>query len=194
MRYLWLYVFILFTTLCEGQNCFDAYDTMFEDGADTLNYEQFHERELAFLQSLNGCIPPDFSVVSINGDDFILSALKGKVVVLNFWFTTCLPCLKEIPYLNELTEEYDHDEVVFIALARDDHDKLQSFFDRFGSFDYQIITESHEIATDFKVVAWPQSMVINKQGQVYQSWAGMHGDAKALVDEINQAIGDCLRD
>jgi len=185
-----LYVF--FVKLSMAQNCFEAYDAMFENGADTMNYEQFHKRELAFLESLNGCTPPDFSVVSLSGNELILSALIGKVVVLNFWFTTCLPCLKEIPHLNNLTQNYDADEVIFIAFARDNEEKLNAFFKRFGSFDYQIIPESHKIATEYKVIGWPQSMVINKQGKVHQSWAGVHGSAEALAKEIDSAILDCL--
>ena len=46
---------------------------------------------------------PDFTLKDLTGKKWRLSQLKGKTVVLNFWFTTCPPCIQEIPDLNELT-------------------------------------------------------------------------------------------
>ena len=122
----------------------------------------------------------------------VLSELEGKVVVLNFWFTTCIPCLKEIPQLNSLVDRYSTDEVVFIGLARDNTQKLTNFFKRYVRFKYQIIPESYSIATTYKVIAWPQSVVIDKHGRVYQSWAGTDKGTEVLVTEIHQAIEQCL--
>ncbi len=184
--------FIAIISITSSQTCFDAYNGLFENGGDTLNYGEFHKLELSFLEQLNGCIAPDFSVTTIQEKDLILSELKGKIVVLNFWFTTCLPCLKEIPHLNQLTTEFDKDEVIFIALARDNKGKLNNFFNRFGSFEYEIIPESYEIATTYKVIAWPQSMIIDKQGNIYKSWAGAHKSPEFLVQRIKDSIEQCL--
>src|SRR5688572_27232831 len=49
---------------------------------------------------------PDFSLTSIDGKQFQLSELKGKVIMLNFWFIACAPCVAEMPLLNQLVEEY----------------------------------------------------------------------------------------
>ncbi len=183
---------ITIISVASSQTCFDAYDSLFENGNDTLNYKEFHLLEIEFLNNLNGCTAPDFSVTTINENDIILSELKGKIVVLNFWFTTCLPCLKEIPHLNLLTNEFDNDEVIFIGLSRDTPEKLNAFFKRFGPFEYEIIPESHEIATTYKVIGWPQSMVIDKQGKVYKSWAGAHEKPENLAKEIKIAIENCI--
>ncbi|MBI9069521.1 MAG: TlpA family protein disulfide reductase [Salinivirgaceae bacterium] len=185
-------IFLIIPSVLKSQDCFNRYDLLFENGGDTLNYEDFHKRELQFLEDLNGCNAIDFSVQSLDGEEVILSSFKGKIVVLNFWFTTCLPCLKEIPELNKLTELYDRDEVVFIALARDEPEKLDAFFKRFGEFKYIILPESHEIASQYNVVGWPQSMVIDKSGRIYKSWAGLHHSAVQQAIEIQKAIDKCL--
>ncbi len=194
MKTLYLLLLILWSIHASGQSCFDAYDLMFENGADTLSYNEFHERELSFLKGLNGCKAPEYSVSTYAGEEIILSALQGKVVVLNFWFTTCMPCLKEIPEFNKLSEKSDSDAVVFIGLARDEPEKLEAFFNRFGEFKFQIVPASYKIATAYKVVAWPQTMVVDKSGEIYQSWAGSHESVPILVGEIEQAISDCLLD
>ena len=43
----------------------------------------------------------DFNFKDVNGNKLNKKDLKGKVIVINFWFTTCQPCIQEIPLLNE---------------------------------------------------------------------------------------------
>lgn len=193
MRTLYLLLLILWSINVSSQSCFEAYDLMFENGADTLSYSAFHAREVKFLEDLNGCKSPEFSVQTLEGDELILSAMQGKVVVLNFWFTTCMPCLKEIPEFNLLTEKFDSDDVVFIAMARDEPEKLKVFFKRFGEYKFQIVPESYRIATEYKVVGWPQTMVIDRRGMIHQSWVGRHESVKVLAGEIEYSIMDCLQ-
>lgn len=183
-------VFIFHTSM--GQTCFDGYDALFKTGNEKLSYQEFHQLELNFVKNLAGCNAPDFEVVTIEGEELFLSALKGKVVVLNFWFTTCPPCLKEIPELNKLTNKFNPDEVVFIGLARDTQHQLQTFFNRFGNFEFKIIPESFKIADKYKIVAWPQSFVITKEGTVYKVWAGVEQNPDKMVGEIKNAIDHCL--
>ncbi|TAF59519.1 MAG: TlpA family protein disulfide reductase [Cytophagales bacterium] len=58
-----------------------------------------------------------------------LSSLKGKVVVLNFWGTYCVPCIKEMPELNDLKKRFSYSsDVVFLAPTRDNAAKLAGFF------------------------------------------------------------------
>jgi peroxiredoxin len=185
--------FLYFVPLANyGQTCFEGYDLLFQKGLDTLPYNEFHQLELEFIESLKGCPAPNFEGKTLEGNDIYLSALTGKVVVLNFWFTNCPPCLKEIPELNKLVDQFNPDEVVFIGLARDDTKELDAFFKRFGIFRYQIIPESYRVATTYKVVAWPQSMVIDKQGNVFKAWAGVENGPIQLANEIKTAIETCL--
>lgn len=51
-------------------------------------------------------VAPPFSVTDINGNEYSLESLKGKIIVLNFWFVECKPCVQEMPELNELVEIY----------------------------------------------------------------------------------------
>ena len=54
-----------------------------------------------------------FAAVDMNGNSYSLGILKGKVVVINFWFVECKPCVIEMPELNEIVEKYKSEEVVF---------------------------------------------------------------------------------
>src|SRR5215207_201627 len=62
-----------------------------------------------------------FNTTDINGKNVNLKNLKGKVIVLNFWFINCAPCRSEIPLLNALVDSFKtNDKVVFVAVALDD--------------------------------------------------------------------------
>lgn len=60
---------------------------------------------------------PLFEIKDLTGKTVHLEALKGKVVVLNFWFVECKPCVSEIPELNELVFDFQKEDIVFMALA-----------------------------------------------------------------------------
>ena len=86
-----------------------------EDDAEQSNQENEQVRQPQ--QDQVGLDVPDFSAVDMNGKTYSLSSLKGKIVVINFWFVECKPCLIEMPDLNEIVEKYKSEEVVFLAFA-----------------------------------------------------------------------------
>jgi hypothetical protein len=53
-----------------------------------------------------------FSAVDINGNEYSLDELKGKIIVMNFWFVECKPCIMKMPELNEIVEMYKNNEDV----------------------------------------------------------------------------------
>jgi thiol-disulfide isomerase/thioredoxin len=108
---------------------------------------------------------PDFEVQTLDGKALRLAELKGKVVVLNFWFIGCAPCRVEMPGLNKLTEEFGSDEVVFIAFALDKAELLREFLKEVP-FRYQIVPEAGAIASLFGATAFPTHIMINKNGEI----------------------------
>jgi uncharacterized protein (TIGR03435 family) len=61
------------------------------------------------------------------GFDAQWSRLRGKVVVLDFWATWCAPCVRSIPHLNQLANEFRGQDVVFLAVTDDDEERLKAF-------------------------------------------------------------------
>jgi thiol-disulfide isomerase/thioredoxin len=62
----------------------------------------------------------EFTLTNIDGKAHSLREYRGKVVVLNFWATWCLPCRDEMPMLSKLEPRYDAKDVVFLAASLDD--------------------------------------------------------------------------
>ena len=98
-----------------------------------------------------GTSAPKYSVRSINGKKLKSKDMLGKVVVLNFWFTTCPPCKKEIPQLNELREKFkDEKNVEFIAVSLDAEYKLSTFLEQ-HPFTYDMVEDGRWIAEKFEI-------------------------------------------
>lgn len=129
---------------------------------------------------------PPFDAVDLDGNNIDLASLKGKVVVLNFWFIGCAPCRVEIPGLNEMVESYG-DEVVFLAFALDAPENLREFLEEMP-FEYTIIPDAHLLADQYTVSGYPTHIVIDKEGNVRSKLSGgsaqRHKQIMPLIDRI----------
>jgi len=109
----------------------------------------------------------NFSTTDMNGKKYKLKDLKGKIVILNFWFINCPPCRAEILELNKLVREYkDSSDIVFLAIALDNKSDLMIFL-KSNPFDYAIIDSGRDIANQYDVTAYPTHAVIDQQGKAY---------------------------
>lgn len=132
-------------------------------------------------------LAPAFDLTSLNGKKLESVALRGKIVVFNFWFTGCVPCVAEMPELNKLVEKYK-DDVVFIAPALETESVLRTFLVK-HPFKYEIVPSAGDLiintysdGTD--TVAFPVSIIIDREGNIDTRITGSllksNGNAKEL--------------
>ncbi len=105
----------------------------------------------------------DFDLTDLKGKKYKLTELKGKVVVLNFWFVECKPCVMEMPELNELVEEFKGKEVVFLAIAINKKEQLKKFL-KTTEFDYHIIPNGQVLSDSYGVTGFPTNVIIDQNG------------------------------
>jgi peroxiredoxin len=117
------------------------------------------------MQTMTGETAPDFILKDINGQIWKLSSLKGKVVVLNFWFISCPPCLQEMPKLNDLVKKYDGQEVIFLGLTYNDQSRVETFL-KGHEFRYTLLPSSQQVDKTYQINSWPTSFVIGRDGKV----------------------------
>lgn len=167
MNRYWLLILLNFCLLTTtfSQGCFsDAQSRLMKLENSGV---RFPERNEIIKESLLGCQAPDFIVNAMSGDPISLAQLNGKVLVINFWFTSCPPCITEIPALNRLVDEFKGKDVVFIALARDNAEELVGFLEK-RQFNFKVVASSNKIADSYgiSIFGWPTSIVIDKGGIV----------------------------
>ena len=154
---------------------------------DSIYFQRLRERD----SCLKGAIAPNFKAVSIKGEQIELSKLKGQVVVLNFWFTRCQPCIEEMPELNKLVSKYSDKNVQFISFAPESSDILLPFL-REHPFKFKTVANSENIRQDiFKLFSgWPYSIIIDKKGKINKIWWGNSG--KNVFDVYQEIIDKLL--
>lgn len=116
---------------------------------------------------LTGTFAPNFIVTTIDNEVLKLSKLKGKVVMLNFWFTRCQPCIKEMPDLNKLVEVYSAENVAFISFAPESSGIVKEFLVK-HPFNFKTVADSEPIRSkQFKLFsAWPYTILIDREGKI----------------------------
>lgn len=131
---------------------------------------------------------PSFTVRSIRGKKFKTKELKGKVLVLNFWFTTCSPCKKEIPQLNKLKARFKEQEVEFIAIGLDLEYKIGEFIKMYP-FVYDIVEDGRWLASKFDISLYPTNVIIDQKGVIQFYKSGYKSDLfKAMSYKIDKLI------
>jgi thiol-disulfide isomerase/thioredoxin len=114
----------------------------------------------------------DFRAEDTDGDTVSSKALRGKVVVLNFWYAGCPPCRAEAKYLNEVHDQYAGDDVAFIGVNVRDEQGTAAAFERTFHVDYPTVldqrTGTMQLALSGQVApnAVPATIVLDKQGRV----------------------------
>jgi thiol-disulfide isomerase/thioredoxin len=121
---------------------------------------------------------PDFQVKDLDGKDLSLQALKGKVILLNFWATWCGPCRAEIPGLIELQNKYkDHLQVIGMAVDEDDETELRDVV-KSESINYPVALTTGPVRMAYGgITALPTVFVINADGRVVQKHIGLYNPA-----------------
>lgn len=107
---------------------------------------------------------PDFNFKDINGNTISLEKLKGKPIVINFWFTACEPCIEEMPALNQLKEKYKNSDVVFLSMTFESKKSVTDFLKK-HSFSFTAIPDAREYCNNITVI-YPLTLFINREGVV----------------------------
>lgn len=132
---------------------------------------------------------PTFTLTDINGQSYDLATLRGKVVVVNFWFIKCAPCQQEMPALKQLTVDYrTNPRVVFLSLAREDTARLRRYVANKGDFGFAVIPLPQTLAEKFGITGYPTTTVIDRNGRFAYDNEGYAGNLIRLRKAIEQAL------
>ncbi len=125
---------------------------------------------------------PNFNLRTVKGKNINNKNLSNKVVVLNFWYTTCIPCKKQISQLNKLKAKFKGKNVEFIAITLDDKTRITRFLQRYA-FRYDMVEKGKWLASEFGIQKYPTNLIIDKKGviQYYKTDANIFADMSAKI-------------
>lgn len=129
-----------------------------------------------------GAEAPDFEFVGVDGSTAKLSDYRGKVVVLNFWATWCGYCMREMPDLNMVSENFD--DVQVLAINRGDKPAdAKAEVEELG-YDFAWgLDEDRAIEALYPANGIPYTVIIDKDGIVSTVFAGSAPDMYSYLEE-----------
>ncbi|AGA79245.1 TlpA family protein disulfide reductase [Echinicola vietnamensis] len=127
-----------------------------------------------------------FKATDEKGHEITNEQLKGKVVLLDFWFIGCAPCWKKFPDLQQLHEQYlDHPDLAIYAMNRPmSSDRPGQAFEaiRDKGYTFNVLQGTQKIMDDFGVYVYPTVVVLNKEGSVV--YMGSLDRAQDIIESL----------
>lgn len=110
---------------------------------------------------------PDFTLPLIDGGQLQLSSYRGKVVLLDFWATWCVPCREETPHFVELQQKYSGQGLQIIGISMDDSpDPVHTFYQQFH-MNYPVVMGTADVGSAYGgVLGLPIAFVIDREGRI----------------------------
>jgi peroxiredoxin len=108
----------------------------------------------------------DFTLTDLEGKPWTLRALRGKVVMVNFWATWCPPCRKEIPDLEALYQRFRSQGLVILGISDEDAAKVRPFGERFGMTYPILLDPGDNVNKLFAVEGIPKTFVYGRDGHL----------------------------
>ena len=110
---------------------------------------------------------PEIDLETLDGERVLLSELRGRPVLINFWATTCLPCRDEFPLMVTAYEEHRHDDLEILGVVHDDAvETARAFAAELGAR-WPMPFDADDVAWhDYLGVAMPTSFFVDSDGIV----------------------------
>jgi thiol-disulfide isomerase/thioredoxin len=183
MKYLAVFLLILLLNSCNK-----AKTLTYEEGL--KNCDQIlevkkkrnpNEFSMEGPECLIGAQIPEFEGYTIDGKKINRESLKGKLTIINFWFTTCAPCVAEIPGLDSIVYKFGTDKLNYIAIGRDNSQDIQDFLIK-NPWSFEQIPDGAEISKKNFKLRWgfPTTFLLNKNAEIIFAIAGGKTDSTAV--------------
>jgi cytochrome c-type biogenesis protein len=115
---------------------------------------------------------PDVQFTKLDGSAMRLKDLRGRVVVLNFWATWCIPCRDEIPSLSAMQKDFEARGLSVIGVSYDDTADLVLRFQKDIPQSYQIVLGGREVGAQLPASPLPTTYIIDREGRIRDKMIG----------------------
>lgn len=132
---------------------------------------------------------PDFSLPGASGT-VSLHDFRGKVVLIDFWASWCVPCRQSFPWMTSMMNRYGAQGLVIAAVNLDKkRDAAQRFLEAFPVTFPVAFDPTGKTAEGFRVEAMPSSFLVSRTGEILHIYAGFDpGHAQVVEEQIKEAL------
>ena len=120
-----------------------------------------------------GTVAAPFALTTIDGKPLDLASYKGKVVLLDFWATWCVPCQSEIPHFVEFQNNYAAQGFQVVGISMDDGpDPVRPFYQQY-KMNYPVAMGSTQLAQSYGgILGLPVTFLIDRNGKIAANYRG----------------------
>ena len=142
---------------------------------------RFAENPALALQQM----APAFTVTALDGSRFNLDKMNGRVVLIDFWATWCVPCLKELPHLKEIAKDFAGQPLVILSISWDEDQQVwKDFIAKNGMTWPQYHDADHRLGQLFEIEGLPSYFTIDSNGVLTSESLGGDSDIEGKLKKL----------
>jgi cytochrome c biogenesis protein CcmG, thiol:disulfide interchange protein DsbE len=137
-----------------------------------------------------GTMAPDVALADLAGEPIVLSELRGRPVVVNFWASWCGPCVEEFPLLRAAADRHAADGLAIVGIVYDDRSEAaRDFMARHGATWPAAMDPGGRVAAAYGILGPPETFFIGRDGTIVARQFGQFSAASleeklaAIIDE-----------
>jgi len=136
-----------------------------------------------------GNLAPDFQLQSLDGQTVSLGNLQGKPVLINFWASWCGPCRSEMPYIQEIYEEWVDKGLVLLAInIGESSSKVEEFMQGLNLSFTVLLDTKQDVAQRYNVTGIPTTFFIDKDGIIQDKVIGPFQNKTQIENRLSKII------
>ena len=132
-----------------------------------------------------GKLAPDFKLTGLDGQEVSLSDFRGKPVLLNFWATWCGPCRIEMPFLQEIYEEWTGKGLVVLAVnLQENPTTVKQFVENAGLTFPVLLSPGNKVPLAYNIRGIPATFFIDADGVIRDIKIGAFSGAGEIESKL----------
>ena len=132
---------------------------------------------------------PNFELQNLDGQSISLSSLKGKPVLVNFWATWCGPCVSEMPYIQEIHEDWSDSGLMVLAINwGESASEVEQFLQAHNLSLPVLLDTKNVVAPKYGIRYIPTTFFIDKDGIVRNKVIGAFPSKAAIENRLNEIV------